>query len=150
VTRLRRFQATDDAPTFTVDHYFDRLDTLRCAPSSRATAADYSGQLGAQGWVHALGKARGHGAASFVGGKSEAVVGRDCDGHPSAHKAPVPVGPCRCELTNHGLSKSHTGQRRNGDSYARIHAANMPCGLTAYAGRCSVASRTVSEVEGVT
>ena len=56
---LRRQHATDDplaSAARIVDDDLDRLHPIRCAPSSRAAAACYSGQLGAQGRIDALGE----------------------------------------------------------------------------------------------
>jgi hypothetical protein len=57
VANLRRLHTTDDALTPAVRVFDDDLDgvhPIRCAPSSRATVACYSDQLGAQGRVNAL------------------------------------------------------------------------------------------------
>jgi hypothetical protein len=68
MTELRRLHKPDDSLALVVND-LDGLDVFRYATSSRATAANYSGKLAAQGRVHALGKARANGpAASFTGG----------------------------------------------------------------------------------
>jgi hypothetical protein len=59
---LLRWKHTADDPLApaarVVEDELDRLDPVGCAPSGRTAAACYSGQLGAQDRVYALGEAR--------------------------------------------------------------------------------------------
>jgi hypothetical protein len=109
----RRLQAADD-PTTLIVHNLDRRNALRCATSSRATAADYSGKLAAQVRVYALRKARSDDAAAFARSEPQSIVRRDGNAHSQANELPVPVRPCRPNLPRHKVSVPRIGRRRNG------------------------------------
>jgi hypothetical protein len=108
---LRRPHATHDALASTVrvvDDDLDRLHPIRCAPSSCATVACHSDQLGAQGRVNALYESGAQGAATtLAGGEADAHIMVDDEAHATGDEATVAVRPCPSVtlLEDHAVSK---------------------------------------------
>jgi hypothetical protein len=95
---LRRQHTADDplAPAARViDDDLDRRHPVRCAPSSRATAACYSDKLGAQYRVDALCKSSAQGAATtLAGSEADAYIMVDGEAHATGDEATIAVRPC--------------------------------------------------------
>jgi hypothetical protein len=113
-----------------LDDDLDRRHPIRCAPSSRATAACYSDKLGAQGRVNALCEARAYGAAAALAGSDAgACVMVDGKTHATGDQSTIAVRP-RPSVTlleDHVMSKPRMGRRRNSKPYAHVYVADMSC-----------------------
>jgi hypothetical protein len=95
---LRRLDPAHDSLLAQVSVVYDDLDRvhpIRCATSSRATAACYSGQLGAQGRVYALGEGCAYEpATALVRAEADAYVVVDGEAHAAGDEATIAVRPC--------------------------------------------------------